>query len=451
MDLKALKNVYFIGIGGIGMSAIARFLNFQGIKVFGYDKVETALTQKLVAEGMQIHYAERVDLVPADIDLVVYTPAIPDDHLELQHFRTIGLPLFKRAEVLGLISKSKKTIAIAGTHGKTTTSTIVTHLLRTGFVDCSAFLGGIAKNYASNFVNGQGNWVVVEADEFDRSFLHLSPDIAVILSMDADHLDIYGSVESIRETGFKAFANLVKEDGTLFVQYNWADLLSSQTFLTYGYDSGTFRSSNIRVVEEFFVFDYKDEEVNWKDLYFTMPGRHNIENATVAIAIARQLGIDEQAIRAGLKSFQGIKRRFETVFRNQKVAFVDDYAHHPSELKAAIHATRQYFPSRKVTAVFQPHLFSRTQDFSAGFAEALDLVDEAYLLDIYPARELPIPGVTSALIFDQMKLPQKHLIKMENLVDVIERSDLEILLTLGAGDIGAKVHELAQLLEKKYN
>lgn len=450
IELHQLKKVYFIGIGGIGMSAIARFLNLNGVKVFGYDKVSTTLTQKLSEEGIHIHYEEDVEGLPKDIDLVVYTPAIPKDHKELVFFQNGPFPVMKRAEVLGLITRSKRTIAIAGTHGKTTTSTIVTHLLRSGGVDCSAFLGGIAKNFESNFVGGKSEWIVAEADEFDRSFLHLAPDIAAILSMEADHLDIYGDLESIQKTGFQAFAKKIKSDGKLFVQHNWAHLLPDQPLETFGIDQGDYCSKNIRVENGFFVFDYQDQDVEWNDLVFAMPGRHNIENATVAIAIAKRLGVIETDIRKALKSFKGIKRRFEVIYRNENVVHIDDYAHHPSELKAAIHAARQFFPGKKISGVFQPHLFSRTRDFVDGFAEALDGLDEAWLLDIYPARELPIPGVSSSMIFDQMKLSKKQCLSKEDLYQKIERSDLEILLTLGAGDIGAMTSNIQQILTGIY-
>lgn len=429
------------------MSAIARYFNKLGIEIYGYDKVETMLTKKLVSEGMQIRYVEDVASIPANVDLVVYTPAIPDTHKELQYFRAEGFPLMKRAEVLGMVSRSRKTIAIAGTHGKTTTSSLLTFLLREGGIDCTAFLGGIVKDYGSNFVAGDSDWVVVEADEFDRSFLHLSPDLATILSMDADHLDIYGDVATIHEQGFKAFVDRLNEGGQLYVQADWKHQFEDRPATRfYGVDQGVYRSKNVRVENGYFVFDYENPERLLENMTFSMPGRHNIENATVAISIALELGVPESSIRRSLRSFGGIHRRFEFVYRGEDRTYIDDYAHHPSELKAAISAAKQLFAGKKVTGVFQPHLFSRTRDFAAGFAEALDELDEVILLEIYPARELPIEGVTSNIIFERMQNEHKKLIKKENLLAELERTELEILLTLGAGDISAEVDNIKNLI-----
>jgi len=345
MNLKDIHKIYFIGIGGIGMSALARYFHGRGVEVFGYDKTETPLTRKLSEEGMSIHYQDGPASIPAGIDLAVFTPAIPSDLGELEYFRNSGIPLKKRAEVLGIISRGMKTIAIAGTHGKTTTSSLTTWLLRSSGIDCSAFLGGIVRNFGSNFVEGHSEWVVVEADEYDRSFLQLDPDVAVILSMDADHLDIYGDHESMVETGYKAFAAKIKPGGRLFVQYRWAgEFAEAQAF---GIENGQYRAENIRVEEGFFVFDYVSTDIAMRGLRFAMPGRHNVENATAAISAALSAGANEAGIRRGLETFGGIQRRFEILFRSNEVVYVDDYAHHPSELEAVIGAAREFFPGKK--------------------------------------------------------------------------------------------------------
>lgn len=444
MNLQDIRVCYFVGIGGIGMSAIARYFNAIGIEVHGYDKTATTLTKTLESEGIQIHYTDDLTKIPAKLDLVVYTPAVPDSLQELQHLRQLSTPILKRAAVLGLISRNRKTIAIAGTHGKTTTTTITTHLLREGGVDCSAFLGGIAQNYGSNFIAGESDWVVVEADEYDRSFLQLSPDVAAILSMDADHLDIYGDKESIVETGFKAFAQRLKEGGALWVRQ---DLQSQfEGARSFGLDKGEARSENIRVENGFFTFDYVGSGAKMEALQFTLPGRHNIENATVAITIALGLGVTEEAIRQALMSFKGIKRRFDVIVRNEKVVYIDDYAHHPTELQAAISAARELFPGRKISGVFQPHLYSRTRDFADDFAKALDQLDEPILMDIYPAREKPIPGVTSEMLLSRMANKNKRCLKREDILNHLKTNGVDVLLTLGAGDIDRLIEPIEKLL-----
>lgn len=447
MNLHDIKKVYFVGIGGIGMSAIARYFLGRGAEVHGYDRTITPLTRSLEAEGMRIHYHEAVELIPSGIDLIVYTPAVPAAHAELQYFRAQGMSLKKRSEVLGIISRGMKTIAIAGTHGKTTTSSITTHLLRSGGVDCTAFLGGIAQNLGSNFVQGRSEWVVAEADEFDRSFLQLHPDIAGILSTDADHLDIYGDREALMETGFRAFARQIKPGGQLWVQYRLKEQFPGFQAGTFGVEGGQCFSDNIRVEDGFFVFDYHSPEAVWKSLRFPLPGRHNVENATLAITIARQLGIGEEDVRTGLLSFRGVKRRFEPVYRDKRIAYFDDYAHHPTELRAAISAARELFPGKRITGVFQPHLFSRTRDFARGFAEALDMLDEPVLMQIYPAREEPIPGVSSEMILGLMHNPHRRLVEKDRLMAVLEATDPEVLLTLGAGDIDTFVQPIRHWLE----
>jgi UDP-N-acetylmuramate--alanine ligase len=449
IDLKDIKKVYFIGIGGIGMSAIARYFLGRGAEVHGYDRSPTPLTRSLEAEGMRIHYHEATELIPDGIDLVIYTPAVPASHSELQALRARGVVPKKRSEVLGIISKGMKTIAIAGTHGKTTTSSITTHLLRSSGIDCTAFLGGIAINLGSNFVQGESDWVVVEADEFDRSFLHLHPDIAGILSTDADHLDIYGDRQSLLDTGFRAFARQVKPGGSLWLQHQIRDQFADLPCYTFGIEAGDCQSTAIHVEDGCFVFDYHSPEGIWKGLQLPLPGRHNIENATLAISIARQLGADEAGIRQGLLSFRGVKRRFERIYRDEEVAYFDDYAHHPTELKAAIAAARELFPGKWITGVFQPHLFSRTRDFAEGFAEALDLLDEPILLDIYPARELPIPGVSADMLLDLMKNAAVRLMDKGELLEALQLVKPGVLLTLGAGDIDTFVEPIRQMLENR--
>lgn len=432
------------------MSAIARYFHKRGVAVYGYDKTETALTRKLEQEGMKIHYTEDVGALPEGIDLVVYTPAVPDSHAELQYFRRMGFPLKKRAEVLGIISRSMRTIAIAGTHGKTTTSSMVAHVLRNGGVDCTAFLGGIAGNFASNYVLGTSDWVVVEADEYDRSFLHLSPDKAVITSMDPDHLDIYGDPAAMLETGFLAFARRLKPNGQLWVEKRLTGEFGAfGHVMSYGLNGGDYRSEHLRVEDGYFTFDYRSPKVRMDGLQLALPGAHNVENATAAITIGLELGLSQSSIREALRNFKGVKRRFETIYRDDERVYIDDYAHHPSELRAAIAAARMLYPDRHLTGIFQPHLYSRTQDFAEGFAEALSALDEIILLEIYPAREAPIPGVSSSLIFDQIENPAKQLVTKSELMSVLADKKPDVLLTLGAGDIDTFVEPIADWLKKK--
>jgi UDP-N-acetylmuramate--alanine ligase len=435
MQLENINNVYFIGIGGIGMSALARYFNGRGAEVSGYDKTETVLTKKLVEEGIDIHYEEDLAQLPDHIDLVIYTPAVPATHKELLYLQEKGLPIKKRAEVLGIISRGMRTAAVAGTHGKTSTSTILSYLLREGGIDATAFLGGIALDFESNFVEGKSDWVVVEADEYDRSFLHLSPDVAVILSMDADHLDIYGDKDALYETGFRAFAKKMKPGGQLLVHHQWTHLLDGFTMQSYGLEKGDIQARNLRIEEGYFTFDYHSPDEIIENIQFSMPGIHNVENATAAITLALQVGADKDALRAALKRFKGIRRRFEFLYRDDTRAYIDDYAHHPSELEAAISAAKTLFPDKKILGVFQPHLYSRTKDFADGFAAALDQLDIPVLLPIYPARELPIEGVNANMLLEKMKASQKSLVEKADLMDVIEQEKPDIVLTLGAGDI----------------
>ena len=452
IDLQDIKKIYFIGIGGIGMSAIARYFLQRSVEVHGYDRTSTELTRALEAEGMQVHYEEDLGKIPAGVDLVVYTPAVPVSHAEYQYFEKNNFPIKKRAEVLGIISRGMKTVAIAGTHGKTTTSSLTAHLLRSTGIDCTAFLGGIARNFESNYVLGNSEWVVVEADEYDRSFLHLHPDIAAIMSMDADHLDIYGDAETLLNTGFKAFVKQLKPAGTLWLQHNLTQHFAADTaFRSFGVDGGDYQAHNVRVEKGYFVFDYQSPVGIIQGLKMPLPGRHNVENATVAMSIALQLGADEAALRQGLADFRGVKRRFEIIYRDEEVAFFDDYAHHPTELNAAIGAARELFPDAVITGVFQPHLFSRTRDFAEGFAAALDGLDEIYLLDIYPARELPIPGVSTEMLVKLMRNPRVQLISKAELLPALKLNKPQVLLTLGAGDIDTLVEPIGAWLKSVKN
>jgi UDP-N-acetylmuramate--alanine ligase len=449
--LQQLKNIYFIGIGGIGMSAIARYFNERGVKIFGYDKTQTVLTDQLSAEGMDICYENNYgEPFPTLIDLVIYTPAVPIIHPVCQHFQASGLPFMKRAEILGLISKNMKTIAIGGTHGKTTTSSITTHLLKEGGVSCTAFLGGIVENFGGNYVSGQSDWVVIEAYEFDRSFLHLHPEIAAILSTDADHLDIYGSLESLLDTGFKPFAAQTASDGLLLIQHASVNLFpSTGNKQSFGIEEGDFKAVNIRLESNALIFDYQHSDILIKDLKFSLPGRHNVLNAVVAIAIALRLGVSEDAIRENLLTFKGIQRRFDIKLVNDKMVIISDYAHHPTELNAVISAARELYPGKKITAVFQPHLFSRTKDFLEGFAKALSALDSVILLPIYPAREQPIPGIDSALLLQKISILDKKLVDSDGLILALNQVQPEVLLMLGAGDFDRMLPQIVDMYHAK--
>lgn len=449
--LQQLKNIYFIGIGGIGMSAIARYFNERGVKIFGYDKTQTVLTDQLSAEGMVICYENNyAEPFPTLIDLVIYTPAVPLIHPVCQHFQASGLPFMKRAEILGLISKNMKTIAIGGTHGKTTTSSITTHLLKEGGVSCTAFLGGIVENFGGNYVSGQSDWVVIEADEFDRSFLHLHPEIAAILSTDADHLDIYGSLESLLDTGFKPFAAQTAADGLLLIQHASVNLFpSTGNKQSFGIEEGDFKAVNIRLESNALIFDYQHSDILIKDLKFSLPGRHNVLNAVVAIAIALRLGVSEDAIRENLLTFKGIQRRFDIKLVNDKMVIISDYAHHPTELNAVISAARELYPGKKITAVFQPHLFSRTKDFLDGFAKALSALDSVILLPIYPAREQPIPGIDSDLLLQKISILDKKRVDSDGLILALNQVQPEVLLMLGAGDFDRMLPQIVDMYHAK--
>ncbi|MCC6410949.1 MAG: UDP-N-acetylmuramate--L-alanine ligase [Saprospiraceae bacterium] len=452
MELKNIHTIYFIGIGGIGMSALARYFKRQGADVFGYDRTASALTSALQDEGMFVHYDDNPALIPANVDLAVYTPAVPDDLAELRHFRAGSIPLVKRAEVLGIISRSKHSIAVGGTHGKTSTSSMTAHLLRACGVDATAFVGGLAPNLGnSNYAEGSSDWVVAEADEYDRSFLHLHPDVAVINAIDADHLDIYGSAEAVRDS-YTQFAKQVKPGGKLLLKYG-LELAEDLPAVRFGIDHGDCRASNLRIESGYTVFDLTLDgampAMHFEGLKLPFPGRHNVENACAAIAAALIGGADPARIPAALADFKGVKRRFEYILRNENTVYIDDYAHHPAELEAVIGAARSLYPGKTLSAVFQPHLYSRTRDFAEGFAEALDKVDVLYLLDIYPARELPIEGINVYTITNTMHKAKVHYCSMDNVVDLIRQEKPHLLLSLGAGSIDTLVEPIKNALEHR--
>jgi len=437
------------------MSALARYFHHIGKEIFGYDKTETALTKKLESEGMRIHYVDDVSLIPDEIDLVVYTPAIPDDLGEMVTLRGSGIPMMKRSEVLGMLSKEKKTIAIAGTHGKTTTCSILSYILKECGVDANAFVGGIMKNYDSNFLLGNSDWIVVEADEYDRSFHRLFPDIAVVLAMDPDHLDIYGDWAEMKRA-YRQFTNQVSPGGKLFfhvtaydyMDQEWIDELERKEIevYKYGFGNGEYRYDALRYHRGVFSFDFISQENKLSDLKIILPGVHNVSNATVAIAVAEAVGADMHLLNEKLKDFAGIKRRFEFIAMNDNHVLIDDYAHHPEELNAAIRTAKTLFPERKLTVAFQPHLYSRTNDFAKEFGRVLSLADEVLLTQIYPARELPMEGVTSQLIFENITSDNKEIIDKSELSTLIKSKDIEVLLLLGAGDIDKEISKVKETL-----
>ena len=462
MKLEQYDNIYFLGIGGIGMSALARWFLKQGLKVSGYDRTATTLTSELQKEGMKIHFEDAVQSIPKEVienkdnTLVVFTPAIPKDHQEHQFLRENNYTILKRSEVLGLISRNYVTVAVAGTHGKTTTSSMVAHLLKTAKKSMVAFLGGITTNYDSNLVmHGsvtKDTIAVVEADEFDRSFLTLFPKIAIVTSADADHLDIYGDHESLI-TSFKNFIKQINEGGFLIIHESISEKLASDihhvTKNIYSMSRGQFFAGNITAKSGFFEFDLhgfgKVEHIR-----LGVPGFHNIENAVAASIAAWQCGVDLPTIKKGLESFTGVKRRFEFVIRHERLVYVDDYAHHPTEIEAFLRSMKSMYPRKKLTVIFQPHLFSRTRDFAEGFSQSLSIADEVLLMDIYPARELPIPGVDSDMIFKNITSPVKIRCGKDDLLDKLEKMDIEILATIGAGDIDTFVEPIYKMLNKKY-
>ncbi|WP_353778984.1 UDP-N-acetylmuramate--L-alanine ligase [Winogradskyella sp. 3972H.M.0a.05] len=447
MELKKAHNIYFIGIGGIGMSALARYFVANGKQVAGYDRTQTDITDALEDLGVSIHFEDNVDLIPVEYlnpetTLVVYTPAIPNEHTELTYFRNNNYDVLKRSAVLGEITKNTFCLAVAGTHGKTTTTSILGHLLKCCEVPVTAFLGGVSENYNSNLILHGTEVTVVEADEFDRSFLTLFPDFICITSMDADHLDIYGEVEAL-EDSFRAFTKQLKPNGKLFARQG----LSIEG-MTYGIeDHSDYSVQNIKIKSGTYVFDVKTPKHTLKDVEFSLPGRHNLSNALIALAMAVEYGCPHQQLVKALASYKGVKRRFTYQIKTKELVFIDDYAHHPEEIKAVHQAVREMYPEKQVLAIFQPHLFSRTQDFADEFAEALSLFDNIILLPIYPARELPIEGVTSDWLLEKIDNQNKKLIEKKDIVNDLQTRELQVVITIGAGDIGEEVQRIKEALQ----
>lgn len=451
---------YFLGIGGIGMSAIARYFNAKGYTVAGYDRVETKLTSDLVSEGVEVNFDESETGIPTRFrdpnkTLVVVTPAIPHELEQLEYFRTHNYKILKRAEILGMITRQSKAICIAGTHGKTTTSTMTAHLMHQSHVECSAFLGGISNNYNTNLlISTQSNFVVVEADEYDRSFHHLTPYMAVITSLEADHLDIYGTYEAVIES-FQHFASLITPGGALILNKKInikPELKKGVKFFTYGLDeTADFYAKNIRIIKDIIYFDFVTPTETIHDIRLAVPVMINVENGVAAMALAWLNGVTTEEIISAMSTFSGIYRRFNFIYNTEKVVYIDDYAHHPSELQASISSIRQLYPDRKITGIFQPHLYSRTKDFAREFAESLSELDELILLEIYPARELPIEGVTSGLILKDVSIQHKTLATKENLLTLLDLKELDVLVTFGAGDIDKMVPVIKKYLKKRFN
>lgn len=446
MNQREAQRIYFIGIGGIGMSALARYYHSLGAEVSGYDRTPSPLTRQLENEGMAIHYEDNPGLLPALIDNVIYTPAVPQDLKELQEVRRRGIPMRKRSEALGEISKAHTTIAVAGTHGKTTTTAMVAHILKENGVDMTAFIGGIAKNFGSNLQLGSKDAVlVVEADEFDRSFLHLEPDISVVNSIDADHLDIYGDKEHLTQ-GFNAFANLTSR--CVFSKEGLPLDVTSAPHERFGFAEGnTYRAVNIRQHEGETDFDLLTPQGS-TPIHLMMAGLHNIMNATAAFAATSAFGVSAEGIAQALSTFTGVKRRFDIQVRTKEHIYIDDYAHHPEEIKSCLSAVKASYPSKRVTLVFQPHLFTRTRDFMEDFAKSLAMADNLILLDIYPAREKPIEGISSSALMEKTPMKEKRLCTKESLLETIDQLRPEVLVTMGAGDIDRFVEPLKAMISQ---
>jgi UDP-N-acetylmuramate--alanine ligase len=460
------KEVYFIGIGGIGMSAIARYFLSKGVKVAGYDRAESDITRELETEGAIIHYNENINVIPKDAAFVVYTPAVPKEHAELVYFQQNNYPVVKRSDVLEAITADNFNICIAGTHGKTTITTLTSHILRDSGYGCNAFLGGISVNYNTNFWHSDNNVYVVEADEYDRSFLKLKPQVAVITAMDADHLDIYGDEKSMQDA-FIAFANKTKKEGLLIHKFGLGRIreveLENKISYSLQNDSADVYASNIRIREGGYVFDVVLKDKTIEGLELMIGGMHNVENAVAAISVANFLEIEEEKIRKAIAAFKGVRRRFQYIIppkHQEEGAFItpvliDDYAHHPEELKAVLNSIRTLFPQRIVTVIFQPHLYTRTRDLSSGFANALSIADRVILLPVYPARELPIEGVNSELILNTVTSEEKTVLTKEQLFDWVDKHRVrmdkefgEVILMAGAGDIELLVQPVKEILEK---
>lgn len=458
MNINSIKSVYFIGAGGIGMSALVRYFLSKGKKVGGYDRTPSELTEKLIEEGADIHYEENIELIPEECKckestLVIFTPAIPQEHKELVFFRENGFEILKRAQVLGMITHTEKGLCVAGTHGKTTTSTMTAHLLHQSHVGCNAFLGGISKNYKTNLLLSEtSEYVVIEADEFDRSFHWLTPFATVVTAVDSDHLDIYGTREAYLES-FNKYTSLITTDGYLIVKKGIElspRVKEGVKVFTYGIGEGDFRAENIRIGNGEIIFDYISPLGNINDIQLGVPVYVNIENGVAAMALAQIAGVTDEEIKKAMPTFGGVDRRFDFKIKEENLVFLSDYAHHPAEIKQSISSIKALYPGKKVTVVFQPHLYTRTRDFYKEFAASLSLADEVILLDIYPARELPIDGVTSQLIFDCLENKASAIMcKKEDLTDIIAKREIEVLITLGAGDIDNMVPQIYNILKNR--
>ena len=456
-----MRSVYLIGIGGIGMSALARYYHHAGYYVAGYDKTPSKITAELEKEGMSVHFEDNLELIPecvknnSDETLVIYTPAVPSDMGELEYFRNNKYRLIKRSLALGEIASSKRTLAVAGTHGKTSTSTLLAHIMNSSGKGCTAFLGGISKNYHTNLLLSKSEYLVAEADEFDRSFLQLWPDTAIITSTDEDHLDIYSNHQNIKDA-FAAFASQVKPAGTLILKNGLeveAKISVGTSVYRYSFnDGGDFYADQITPLQGgYFRFSLVHPKGTIENCTVGIPGWVNVENAIAASAAALINGVDELKVKEALASFKGVERRFDIHINTPEIAYIDDYAHHPREISAAISSIRNIFPGKRLTGIFQPHLYTRTRDFADDFAASLDMLDELILMDIYPARELPIPGVTSEIIFSKMELKKKQIVSKENLLETIDKMKPEILITFGAGDIDRFIEPITRMLKKRYN
>jgi len=457
------KNIYFVGIGGIGMSALARWFKANEFAVAGYDKTSTPLVQSLVAEGIPVTLEDEIESIPAAFledpseTLIVYTPAVPIQHKQMNYFRQENFMILKRSQVLGLLTKNLKTVGVAGTHGKTTTSSLVAHILRYADVNCTAFLGGITQNYGTNLLlnapteNLSEVVCVVEADEFDRSFLTLFPEIAIVTSTDADHLDIYGKHENVLAS-FREYVGQIDEAGVLFMRegLDLAESTKAKVY-TYSLDSGDYHAAGIRIENARFVFDIVHPEGVIKNIAMKIPGYHNIENSIAASAVALHLGVSGENVKGALESYKGVKRRFEYQVELPGKVYIDDYAHHPSEIEAFLSSVKALYPGRHITGIFQPHLFSRTRDFADGFSESLSLVDRLLLLDIYPARELPIEGVNAAMLLDKIEIEDKHLVSKKDVLDLLPKLNTDIVVTIGAGDIDTLVGPVKNILQNPFS
>lgn len=457
MDIKEIKSVYFLGAGGIGMSAIARYFLHKGLVVAGYDKTPSALTHRLEQEGMLLHYDENIDEIPhacrnPQVCMVVYTPAIPESHVELQYFKSNGFEVLKRAQVLGSLTRTHKGLCFAGTHGKTTTSTMCAHIMHQSHVDCNAFLGGISKNYGSNYIlSDTSDYIVIEADEFDRSFHWLRPWMSVITSTDPDHLDIYGTKEAYLES-FRHYTTLIKPGGALIIHEGLEmqeDVNDEVRVFRYSLNGGDFYVENIKIENGAITFDFISPIENVTQIELGHPIPINVENAVAAMAMAQLNGCTAEELRYGMSTYKGVDRRFDFKVNNERHVFLSDYAHHPKEIYQSAKSLRELYHDRHVTAIFQPHLYTRTRDFYKEFAEALSQLDEVILCDIYPAREAPIPGVTSALIYNELTCKEKSMIHKEDVIDLVKKRDFDVLVVLGAGDLDNYVPQMTKIIDNK--